>query len=112
MQLRVLAVSLLGLIPAAAHAQNPWKAMESRFDSAVVGALTYLRSDRPRRSLDLQDNLNLWQPGLGFGAQVELAKNWTMRVDVDRYRPKFPGAVGRENLNAVMFGVQYRLDGD
>ena len=112
MQLRVLAVSLLALIPVTGHAQSPWKGMESRFDSAIAGALTYLRTEKPKRGLDLQDNLNLWQPGLGFGAQVEMAKNWTVRVDVDRYRPKFPGAVGRENLNAVMLGVQYRLDGD
>ena len=112
MQLRVLAVCLLGLIPAAGHAQSALKTMESRFDGAIVGALTYLRSEKPRRSLDLNDNLNPWQPGLGIGAQVELAKNWTMRVDLDRYQPRYPGGTGRERLDTLMLGFQYTLGGD
>jgi hypothetical protein len=108
--LRVLVVSLLGLLPAIGHAQNPLKAFESRFESAIGAALGYLRSEKPKRGLDLNDNLNLWQPGLGLGAQVEMTKNLSLRLDVDRYRPKFPGSVGRENLDTFMVGIQYVAD--
>ena len=105
---RALVVSLLGSVPLAAHADNPWKA-----SSALESALGYLRSEAPRRGLELpQDHLRLWQPSLAFGAQVEVARNWTLRLDVDRYRPKFPGATGRDNLDALMVGVQFRVDTD
>src|SRR5262245_35928146 len=106
---RALVVSLLGLIPLSGHAENAWKVL-----SPLENALGYLRSEKPRRDLDQppQDNLNLWQPSVGLGAQVEVAKNWTLRLDMDRYRPKFPGATGRENLDALMLGVQFRVDTD
>ena len=109
--MRVL-VLFLAFLPAVGLAQNRLQALESRLESAVGGAMSYLRSDKPKRGLDLNDNLNLWKPSLGFGAQVEVAKNWTLRVDLDRYRQKFPGANGRENLDTVMLGVQYTLGGD
>lgn len=103
--LRVLAVSLLGMIPLTGHAG--WDAL------AIKSALGYLSAETPKRAGDLQrDNLNLWQPSLSVGAQVELAKNWKLRLDVDRYRPKFPGGGGRDNLDTLMIGVQYRVDTD
>ena len=106
--LRVLAISLLGLIPLTGHAG--WDALA---DSRIKSALGYLIAETPKRAGDLQrDNLNLWQPGLSVGAQVELAKNWKLRLDVDRYRPKFPGSGGRDNLDTLMIGVQYRVNTD
>jgi hypothetical protein len=108
MPLRVLAATMLGMVPLSSHADSAWQA-----PSAVETALGYLRAEKPRRGLEPpRDNLNLWQPSLGFGAQVEVVKNLTLRVDVDRYRPKFPGAMGRDNLDALMLGVQYRVDTD
>jgi len=113
MPLRLLVVSLLGLLPVSSPAQSAWRtSADSRLNSAIASALSYLRSEKPMRSLDLQDSLNLWQPGLGLGAQVEMTKNWTLRLDVDRYRPRFPGATGRENVDMLLLGVQYRLGGD
>jgi len=107
---RVVAL-VLALLPAVGFAQNPLQAIESRFGNAIGGMASYMRSEKPKRGLDLQDNLNLWQAGLGIGAQMELAKNWTLRLDVDRYQPKYPGGVGRESIDTLMLGVQYRLDG-
>jgi hypothetical protein len=95
-------------LPAVCSAQNSWKALaESSFEGAPAAVMSYLRSEKPKRGLDLNDNLNLWKPSLGVGAKVEVAKNWTLRLDVDRYRPKFPGGAGRENLDTVMVGIQY-----
>ena len=99
MQARVLAVSLLGVLPLHGHAQD---AFGSRYESAIAGAMSYLRSDKPRRSLDPHDNLNLWQQSLGVGAQLDVAKNWTLRIDVDRYQPKFPGANVRESTDTAV----------
>ena len=104
-------VLLLAFLPAVGAAQNPLRLIESRFDSAIGGAVSYMRSEKPKRGLDLNDNLNLWQPGLGVGAQMEMSKNWTLRLDVDRYRPKYPGSVGRESIDTLMLGLRYRLDG-
>jgi opacity protein-like surface antigen len=50
---------------------------------------------------------NGWGPSFGFGAQMGVTKNWAVRLDLDRYRPKFPGGAGRENLDTVMLGIQY-----
>ncbi|MEA3192020.1 MAG: OmpA-OmpF porin, family [Betaproteobacteria bacterium] len=50
---------------------------------------------------------NGWGPSFGVGAQMGVTKNWALRVDLDRYRPKFPGNTGRENLDTLMLGVQY-----
>jgi hypothetical protein len=108
MPLRVLVATMLGLVPLGGHADTGWQA-----PSALETALGYLRTEKPRRGLEpTRDNLNLWQPSLGVGAQVEVAKNLVLRLDVDRYRPKFPGAMGRDNLDALMLGVQYRIDTD
>jgi len=102
----------LAFFPAIGLAQNSWKTLaDASFEGALGGVVSYMRSEKPKRGLDLNDNLNLWQPGLGVGAQVEVAKNWTLRLDVDRYRPKYPGSVGRESIDTLMLGVQYRLDG-
>ena len=104
---RVLAVWLLGVLPAGAYAQNPWKMpADSRLD-AIGGVLSYLRADKPHRDLP-RDNINLWQPSIGFGAQVEVGRNWALRMDIDRYQPKFPGSMGRESLDTFVVGIQYR----
>ena len=50
---------------------------------------------------------NGWGPSYGVGAQIGVTKDWALRIDADRYRPKFPGNTGRENLDTVMLGVQY-----
>jgi len=50
---------------------------------------------------------NGWGPSFGLGAQIGVTKGWALRVDADRYRPKFPGNTGRQNLDTVMLGVQY-----
>ena len=50
---------------------------------------------------------NGWGPSFGIGAQMGVTKNWAVRLDLDRYRPKFPGGAGRENLDTLMLGVQY-----
>ena len=108
MRSRALIVSLLGLVPLGGHAENAWKA-----PSALESALGYLRAEKPRRGLELPpDDLKPWQSSLGFGARVDVAKNWTLRLDVDRYRPKFPGSAGRDNLDMLMVGVQYRINTD
>ena len=108
MPLRVMAVLVAGFAPLSCLADSRWKA-----PSALEVALSYVRSEKPRRGLELpHDNLKLWQPSLGFGAEVEVAKNWSLRLDVDRYRPTFPGVMGRDNLDALMLGVQYRVDTD
>src|SRR6185436_10628678 len=52
---------------------------------------------------------NGWGPSYGVGAQVGVTKSWALRIDADRYRPKFPGNSGRENLDTVMLGIQYTL---
>lgn len=41
----------------------------------------------------------------GVGGQVGLTKEWAIRADLDRYKLPLPG--GKENLDSVMFGVQY-----
>lgn len=46
-----------------------------------------------------------WGPRIGVGLQMGLTPNWAVRVDLDRYRFKFPG--GRENIDALMIGAQY-----
>jgi OmpA-OmpF porin, OOP family len=52
--------------------------------------------------------INGWGPSLGVGAQVGLTKNWALRLDLDRYRPKFPGNnAGHSNLDTLMVGAQY-----
>ena len=50
---------------------------------------------------------NGWGPSYGVGAQIGVTKGWALRIDADRYRPKFAGGTGRENLDTVMLGVQY-----
>jgi len=30
-----------------------------------------------------------------------------VRIDADRYQPKFAGNAGRQNLDTVMLGIQY-----
>jgi hypothetical protein len=102
-----IVILCLAFLPAVGLAQDRFKGIESRLDSAIGGVVSYLRSEKPKRGLDLNDNLNLWQPGLGLGAQMEMSKNWKLRLDVDRYRPKYPGGTGRENLDTVMVGIQY-----
>jgi hypothetical protein len=105
MQARVLAVSLLGLLPMSGHADDARRALaQSRLESA----LGYLRVEKPKRASELQrDNLSLWQPGPGFAAQVEVTKSWALRIDVDRYRPKFPGATGRESIDTVTLYLSF-----
>lgn len=103
---RVLAVSLLGVLPVAAHAQNSWQALAGPRLEAIGGVLSYLRADKPRRDQP-RDNINLWQPSVGFGAQVEVGRNWALRLDIDRYQPKFPGSMGRESLDTFVVGIQY-----
>ena len=101
-------VLCLAFLPATGLAQHSWKALaESSLEGALGGLTSYMRSEKPKRGLDLNDNLNLWQPGIGLGAQMEMSKNWKLRLDVDRYRPKYPGGNGRENLDTVMVGIQY-----
>ena len=108
MRWRAVFVTLLGLVPVSGHAENVWRA-----PSALETALGYLRAEKPRRGIDLPpDDLKPWQPSLGFGAQVDVAKNLTLRLDVDRYRPKFPGSAGRDSLDMLMVGVQYRVSTD
>ena len=77
----------------------------------------YLRADDFRRGggdTDLQ-LVNLGRlAGIPFGlngAQMGVTKNWAVRLDLDRYRPKFPGNTGRENLDTLMLGVQYSFGG-
>ena len=41
----------------------------------------------------------------GIGGQLGLTKEWAIRADLDRYQLPLPG--GKENLDSVMFGVQY-----
>ncbi len=41
----------------------------------------------------------------GIGGQLGLTKEWAIRADLDRYDLPLPG--GKENLDTVMFGVQY-----
>ena len=41
----------------------------------------------------------------GVGGQLGLTKEWALRADLDRYKLPLPG--GKENLDTVMFGVQY-----
>jgi hypothetical protein len=50
---------------------------------------------------------NGWGPSFGLGAQIGFTKGWALRVDADRYRPKFPRNTGRANLDTVMLGVQH-----
>jgi len=103
MPLRVLVVSLLGLVPLGGHADGAWQA-----PSALEAALGYLRPEKPRRGLETpQDNINLWRQSVGFGAQVEVAKNVALRVDLDRYRPRFPGAIGRESIDTVTLYLSF-----
>jgi hypothetical protein len=110
---RAVVLFFLAFLPAVGLAQNSSKAMaDASFDGAAGGVTSFIRSEKPKRGLDLHDNLNPWKPGLGLGAQFEVARNWRLRVDLDRYRPKFPGANGRENLDTVMLGLQYSLGGD
>jgi len=54
---------------------------------------------------------NGWGPSFGLGAQMGVTKNWALRVDLDRYRPKLPGGTGRQNLDTLMLGVQYSFGG-
>jgi hypothetical protein len=54
---------------------------------------------------------NGWGPSFGLGAQMGITRNWAVRLDLDRYRPKFPGGAGRANLDTSMLGVQYSLGG-
>lgn len=54
---------------------------------------------------------NGWGPSYGVGAQIGMTKNWAVRLDLDRYRPKLPGNAGRENLDMLMLGVQYSFGG-
>src|SRR5262245_11677397 len=108
MPTRALVAVLLGFLSFSGHAEKTWQA-----PSTLEVALGYLRMEKPRPGLELpQDNLVLWQPSLALGAQVEVTRNWTLRLDVDRYRPKFPGGMGRENLDSLMVCVQYRVDTD
>ena len=96
-------VLLLALFPAAGWAQDSWRAYtESRLESS----LSSLRLEKPRSTTE-RGNLDLWQPGPSFGAQVELAKNWALRIDLDRYRPKYPGAIGRENIDTVTLYLSF-----
>jgi hypothetical protein len=106
--LRALVVSLLGLLSLSGHAENGWKTLAK---SPVEAALAYLRADTPKRGLR-RDDLDLWQPSLGLGAQVEMTKSWALRLDVDRYRPKVPVGAGRDNLDSLMLSVQYRVETD
>ena len=41
----------------------------------------------------------------GIGGQLGLTREWAIRADLDRYDLPLPG--GKENLDTVMFGVQY-----
>ena len=50
---------------------------------------------------------NGWGPSYGIGAQIGVTKSWALRIDADRYQPKFAGNAGRENLDTVMLGIQY-----
>src|SRR5690242_10733093 len=98
MRALVLAVSLLGAFPLDGHAQD---AFQSGFETTLAGAASYLRTEKPRR-VELNDNLNLWQQSLGVGAQVDVTRNLILRIDVDRYRPKFPGANVRESTDTTL----------
>ena len=51
---------------------------------------------------------NGWGPSFGLGAMFGLNRNWSVRVDWDRWRFKMPGGGGdRENVDTVMIGAQY-----
>jgi len=187
MRLRLLLVSLLGLLPMVAQAQdtfyghvgasygrarldancpgigfecdrtqNAWKVFAgSRFNKWTGGEISYLRADNFKRgggdtdvqlvnlgllagipfglnsSLFLKGGVlwghteaagpalggeagsqNGWGPSFGVGAQIGVTKSWAVRIDADRYRPKFAGGAGRANLDTVMLGVQYSFGGN
>jgi hypothetical protein len=91
------------LLPAAGFAQDSRQPFaESRLESVF----STLRVEKPRRS-GVQDNLSLWQPSIGFGAQLDLDRNWGLRLDLGRQRPKFPGAVGRDNIDTVTLYLSF-----
>lgn len=48
-----------------------------------------------------------WGMRYGAGVQMGLAQNWAVRLDLDRYRVRFPGE--RDNIDTVMLGVQYNF---
>ncbi|OAI50658.1 hypothetical protein AYO46_09665 [Betaproteobacteria bacterium SCGC AG-212-J23] len=54
---------------------------------------------------------NGWGPSYGVGAQLGVMRGFAVRLDVDRYRPKFPGGAGRANLDTIMLGIQYSFGG-
>jgi OmpA-OmpF porin, OOP family len=47
-----------------------------------------------------------WEPSVGLGAAIAMNRNWQIRVDWDRLRFKVPD--GKDNVNMVSAGVQYR----
>lgn len=48
---------------------------------------------------------NGWGPRIGAGLQMGLNRNWSIRLDADRYRFKMPQ--GRENVDVYTIGAQY-----
>jgi len=46
-----------------------------------------------------------WGPRYGIGGQVGLTPQWAVRADYDRFRMPLPG--GKEDVDALMLGVQY-----
>lgn len=49
---------------------------------------------------------NGWEPSWGAGAAIGIARNWQVRLDWDRVRFEVPG--GKDNVDMVTAGLQYR----
>ena len=51
---------------------------------------------------------NGWGGSYGLGANIGVTRDWSVRLDWDRYRIKLPAGGGdRENVDALMIGAQY-----
>jgi OmpA-OmpF porin, OOP family len=51
-------------------------------------------------------HVNGWEPSYGAGAAIGLNRNWQVRVDWDRVRFEVPN--GKDNVDLVSAGLQYR----
>jgi OmpA-OmpF porin, OOP family len=51
-------------------------------------------------------HVNGWEPSYGVGAAIGLNRNWQVRVDWDRTKFEVPG--GKDNVDLVSAGLQFR----
>jgi hypothetical protein len=77
-------------------------------NSAIFGKLgtAWLRSEVSGPGLANGTESN-WNPKIGVGAQIGLTKQWSLRLDADRYRVDFVNSP--QNIDVYMAGVQYHF---